>query len=86
MREFRTPGSVRGGARQRASLPRYLLQWTVTAGGAVTYTLQATTNLVTGPWVDVPGQGPRPGAGGDDAMADDGEAPARFYRVRKVGP
>jgi hypothetical protein len=28
------------------------------------YTLQATTNLLTGPWLDVPGQGPRPGAGG----------------------
>ena len=52
------------------------------ASAARDYTLQATTNLVTGPWVDVPGQGPRPGAGGEDAMADDGEAPARFYRVK----
>ena len=50
------------------------------------YTLQATTNLSTGPWVDVPGQGPRPGAGGDDAMADDGGVPARFYRIKVEVP
>ena len=52
------------------------------ASAARAYTLQATTNLVTGPWVDVPGQGPRPGAGGEDAMSEAGGAPARFYRVK----
>ena len=52
------------------------------ASTARAYTLQATTNLVTGPWVDVPGQGPRPGAGGEDAMSEAGGAPARFYRVK----
>ena len=61
-------------------------QWTVTAGGAVTYTLQATTNLVTGPWVDVPGQGPRPGAGGADEMSAASASPARFYRVKVAVP
>ncbi len=50
------------------------------------YTLQATTNLVTGPWADVAGQGPRPGAGGEDAMIDDGAAPARFYRIKVEVP
>jgi len=29
------------------------------------YTLQATTNLAFGPWVDVPDQGPRSGVGGE---------------------
>jgi len=52
------------------------------ASAARVYTLQSTTNLVTGPWTDVPGQGPRPGAGGPDQMSDAAAAPARFYRVR----
>jgi hypothetical protein len=51
------------------------------------YTLQATTNLVVGPWADVPGQGPRMGGEGEDAMEDDGAAtPTRFYRVKVQVP
>ncbi len=46
------------------------------------YTLQSATNLINAVWSDVPGQGPRPGAGGADAMSDDAGSPARFYRVR----
>ncbi|MDD4016709.1 MAG: choice-of-anchor Q domain-containing protein [Kiritimatiellae bacterium] len=50
------------------------------------YTLQATTNLAAGPWADVPGQGPRAGAGGADAMADDAGDRTRFYRVKVEVP
>lgn len=50
------------------------------------YTLQATTNLVTGAWTDVPGQGPRPGAGGPDTLSDGAGAPARFYRIKVEVP
>ena len=56
------------------------------ASAARVYTLQATTNLASGPWADVLGQGPRPGTGGADALNDDGEAPARFYRVKVEVP
>jgi YD repeat-containing protein len=56
------------------------------ASTARVYTLQATTNLPAGAWADVPGQGPRPGAGGADAMTDDSERPARFYRVKVEVP
>jgi len=50
------------------------------------YTLQATTNLAFGPWVDVPDQGPRSGVGGEDAMSDDSEESARYYRVKVEVP
>ncbi|MDD2601024.1 MAG: BACON domain-containing protein [Kiritimatiellae bacterium] len=50
------------------------------------YTLQATTNLVTGAWANVPGQGPRFGAGSEDTMNDTDAAPARFYRVKAELP
>ena len=56
------------------------------ASAARDYTLQATTNLVTGPWADVPGQGPRSGAGGQDAMSEASGDPARFYRVKVEVP
>jgi hypothetical protein len=56
------------------------------ASTARAYTLQVTTNLVTGPWADVPGQGPRPGTGGDDAMSDDAGGSARFYRLKVEAP
>lgn len=52
------------------------------ASAARAYTLQSTTNLLTGAWADVPGQGPRPGAGGGDSMTDTNAVPARFYRVK----
>jgi len=42
---------------------------------------------VNGIWLDVPGQGPRMGGEGEDAMEDDGAAaPARFYRVKVEVP
>ena len=50
------------------------------ASTARVYTLQAGTNLTSGPWTNV--QGPRPGTGGADALNDDGTEPARFYRVK----
>ncbi len=50
------------------------------ASTARVYTLQAGTNLTSGPWINV--QGPRPGTGGADALNDDGTEPARFYRVK----
>ncbi len=56
------------------------------ASAARVYTLQATTNLASGAWAAVPGQGPRPGTGGPDALNDDRAAPARFYRVRVEVP
>jgi hypothetical protein len=56
------------------------------ASAARAYTLQATTNLTTGLWADVPGQGPRLGLGGTDAMTDDASAPARFYRIKVEVP
>ena len=46
------------------------------------YTLQYVDDLVNGVWRDVPGQGPRSGGDGVDAMEDVGDAPARFYRIR----
>jgi hypothetical protein len=39
-------------------------------------------DLVNGVWDAVPGQRPRMGGEGVDAMEDDGDAPARFYRIR----
>ena len=46
------------------------------------YTLQYVDDLVNGVWDAVPGQRPRMGGEGVDAMEDDGDAPARFYRIR----
>ena len=48
------------------------------------YTLDWVSNLVSGVWTNVPGQGPRTGAGGPDWMEDTNSAPAGFYRM-KVG-
>ena len=46
------------------------------------YTLQTATNLAPGAWTNVPGQGPRPGAGGPDAMVHTNAfGDRRFYRV-----
>ena len=45
------------------------------------YTLQFATDLVGGTWSNVPGQGPRPGAGGPDMLVDTNALPARFHRV-----
>lgn len=56
------------------------------ASASRAYTLQGTTNLAGGAWTDVPGQGPRPGAGGPDQMTDPAAAPARFYRVKVEVP
>ena len=53
------------------------------------YTLEYSTDLVSGVWTNVPGQVPRPGIGGLDHMQDTNalpEAPARFYRVRATLP
>lgn len=50
------------------------------------YTLQSATNLVGVLWADVPGQGPRPGSGGQDAMSDGSGCPARFYRIKVEVP
>ena len=49
------------------------------------YTLLYTDSL-GGAWTNVPGQGPRPGVGGSDAMSDAVAAPARFYRVKVEVP
>jgi len=46
------------------------------------YTLQYVDDLVNGVWNAVSGQGPRMGGEGVDAMEDEGNAPARFYRIR----
>jgi hypothetical protein len=51
------------------------------------YTLLSTTNLLTGTWENVPGQGPRAGAGGADTMQDNRDiAPTRFYRIKVEVP
>jgi hypothetical protein len=52
------------------------------ASTARVYTLKSATNLVGAVWTDVPGQGPRPGSGGQDMMSDDSGGPVRFYRVK----
>ena len=47
------------------------------------YTLNGCSNLVTGAWTNVPGAGPKTGAGGTDAMPDT-NVPAKgpFYRMK----
>ncbi|MBP7829261.1 MAG: RHS repeat protein [Kiritimatiellae bacterium] len=45
------------------------------------YTFQFNEALNDGAWSNVPGVDPRPGAGGEDAMADTNNAAARRYRV-----
>jgi hypothetical protein len=57
------------------------------ASTARNYTLLSTTNLTTDAWEAVPGQGPRPGAGGADTMQDNRDiAPTRFYRIKVEVP
>lgn len=45
------------------------------------YALNRNTNLVSGVWTNVPGQGPRVGAGGPDWLQDTNAVPAGFYRL-----
>ena len=48
------------------------------------FTLLRTTNLVSAPWAGVPGQGPRVGVGGTDAMQDTNLPPnlkCFYYRI-----
>ena len=47
------------------------------------YTLKTTDDLVDGPWIKVPGAGPRPGGGeATDTLTDDNESTkGPFYRV-----
>lgn len=46
------------------------------------YTLNYCSNLVEGTWTNVPGAGPRVGAGGADSMQDTNDPPrGPFYRV-----
>jgi hypothetical protein len=46
------------------------------------YLLQGATNLMEGVWTNVPGAGPRMGAGGADALEDTNDPPAGpFYRM-----
>ena len=45
------------------------------------YTLQVSADLAGGSWSNVPGQGPRPGAGGPDMLVDTNALPARFHRI-----
>lgn len=46
------------------------------------YTLQATTDLVNGPWEPVPGAGPRLGVGGPDSLTDENTPPiGTTYRL-----
>jgi len=50
------------------------------------YTLQFVDDLIGGVWSNVPGQGPRLGAGETDTMTDSDTAPTRFYRVKVEVP
>ncbi len=51
------------------------------------YTLNAITNLVSGVWTNVPGAGPRLGAGGADTMRDTNMPPkGPFYRLKVTLP
>ena len=45
------------------------------------YTLNWSSNLVSGVWTNVPDQGPRYGVGGPDWMQDTNSAPVKFYRM-----
>ncbi|MEI7435761.1 MAG: hypothetical protein WCL16_03015, partial [bacterium] len=45
------------------------------------YTMNWCSNLVHDVWTNVPGQGPRSGAGGADWMQDTNLLPAEFYRI-----
>ncbi len=45
------------------------------------YTMNWCSNLVYGAWTNVPGQGPRSGAGVVDWMQDTNLLPAEFYRI-----
>lgn len=46
------------------------------------YRLEAASDLLTGDWLPVAGQGPRAGAGGPDVMLGPGDAPQRYFRLR----
>jgi hypothetical protein len=47
------------------------------------YTLIGVSNLVSGVWTNVPGAGPRPGAGGADALSDTNLPPrGPFYKLQ----
>lgn len=59
--------------------------WTVyfVSSTARTYKLYGCTNLASGTWTNVPGAGPRAGAGGADSMHDTNwPAKGPFYRVK----
>jgi len=46
------------------------------------YTLRYAANLISAVWSNMPGQGPRHGAGGSDRISDTNPpSPARFYRL-----
>ena len=51
------------------------------------YTLNGSSNLVTSVWTNVPGAGPRLGAGGADTMQDTNKPPkGPFYRLKVQMP
>jgi len=51
------------------------------------YTLYMSTNLVAGGWTNVPGAGPRLGAGGADSMQDTNlSSKTPFYRMKVTLP
>lgn len=57
------------------------------SSAARVYVLQGASNLVEGIWTDVPGGGPRGGAGGADSMTDTNEPPqGPFYRMEVQMP
>jgi hypothetical protein len=46
------------------------------------YLLESVTNLMDGVWTNLPGGGPKMGAGGADSMSDTNEpASGPFYRL-----
>lgn len=51
------------------------------------YTMEGCSNLVDGAWTNVPGAGPRAGAGGNDSMTDTNQpAQGSFYRLKVALP
>lgn len=50
------------------------------------YTLRGADDLAGGAWSNIPGAGPRAGAGGPDSLSDTNPAPLRFYRLRVETP
>jgi hypothetical protein len=51
-----------------------------------TYTLNGSSDLASGVWTNIPGQGPRHGVGGPDQMIDTNAAPLWFYRPKAALP